>query len=332
MKVLVTGASGFVGGAFARRFGSVPGLEIHGVARRATDLPRYHRRDLSRPFALELRPDVVLHAAALASPWGSPAAFERHVVEATRRVVDFCESCGESSRGGPSRGRPRDGRPRLIHVSSTSVFYTEGHQHDLTEDSPIGPRFLNRYAAAKAASERVVAGYSGEAVVVRPRAVFGPGDTVLFPRVLRAARLGRLPLFSGTTETVIADLVGIETLCDYLLAVARHPSPAPAYNLTNAEPVALEALLLDVLDRLELPRPTRRVPVSRALAAASALERLWRWTRLPGEPPATRFGVATMAFSKTFDVSRQLEDLGPPSVSLADGIERFVRWRRERAT
>ena len=327
MKVLVTGASGFVGGAFARRFGAVPGLEIHGVARQATDLPRYHRRDLSRPFALDVRPDVVLHAAALASPWGSRAAFERHVVEATRRVVDFCEACGRSSHGGPSGGRPR-----LIHVSSTSVFYTEGHQRDLTEDSPIGPRFLNRYAAAKAASERVVAGYSGEAVVVRPRAVFGPGDTVLFPRVLRAARLGRLPLFSNTTETVIADLIGIETLCDYLLAVARHPSPEPAYNLTNAEPVALEALLLDVLDRLDLPRPTRRVPVSRALAAASALERLWRWTRLPGEPPATRFGVATMAFSKTFDVSRQLADLGPPSVSLADGIERFVRWQRGRAT
>ena len=314
--MLVTGASGFVGGAFARRFADVPGVEVHGVARRATDLPRYHRRDLSRPFELDVRPDVVLHAAALASPWGGRAAFERHVVEATRQVVAFCE---------------RSGRPRLIHVSSTSVFYREAHQHGLTEDSPIGPAFLNRYAAAKADSERVVAGYAGESVIVRPRAVFGPGDTVLFPRVLRAAELGRLPLFSGGTETVTADLIGIETLCDYLVGIARHAAPAPAYNLTNAEPVALEALLLDVLARLDVPRPTRRVPASRALAGAAALERLWRWTMLPGEPPATRFGVATMAYSKTFDVSRQLADLGPPSVSLADGVARFVAWQRGRA-
>jgi nucleoside-diphosphate-sugar epimerase len=51
--------------------------------------------------------------------------------------------------------------------------------------------------------------------------------------------------------------------------------------------------------------------------------------RLSGEPPITRFGVGVFAWSKTFDITRALTDLGPPSVSLADGIEAFVRWQRE---
>ena len=215
-----------------------------------------------------------------------------------------------------------------MHISSTSVFYAACDQLALREDAPVGPAFLNDYARTKAASERVASSYAGSTVIARPRAVFGPGDTVLFPRLLRAARLGRLPLLVRDGPPVLGDLIGIDALVDYLVRLVRHPDPAPAYNLTNAEPVALEALLLDVLGRLDLPLPTRRVPVRRALRAAGALETLWRVARLPGEPPATRFGIATMAWSKTFDVTRMLDELGPPSVSLADGIERFVQWQR----
>ena len=321
MIVLVTGASGFIGGALVRALEACGDIEVHGVSRRATALARYHRRDLSRPFDLDVVPDAVVHAAALASPWGSRRAFERHNVEAVRRVVDFCERTAER-RGGAF--------PRLLFLSSTSVFYREADQTGLTEASPIGPAFLNAYARTKAAGERVATGYAGRSVVVRPRAVFGPGDTVLFPRLLRAARARRLPLLERPTGPAIGDLIGIDALCDYLARLLVHPDPAPAYNLTNAEPVALETLLLDVLARLDLPVPTRRVPVGRALAAASALETLWRTLLLPGEPPATRFGVATMAFSKTFDVSLALADLGPPSVGLDEGVERFVAWQRSR--
>lgn len=322
MIVLVTGASGFVGGALVRALDALDGIEAHGVARRETAHPHHHRRDLSRPFDLEPSPDVIVHAAALASPWGTRRAFERHNVEAVGHVVAFCERVG----------RRRGGRlPRLVHLSSTAVFYRETDQLGLTEASPIGPAFLNAYARTKAASERVAAGYAGRTVIVRPRAVFGPGDTVLFPRLLRAARAGRLPLLERAGGPALGDLIGIDALCDYLVRIVAHPDPAPAYNLTNAEPVVLEALLLDVLARLDLPVPTRRVPVRRALAAGSALEALWRALLLPGEPPATRFGVATMAFSRTFDVSRALADLGPPSVGLDEGVTRFVAWQRGRA-
>jgi 2-alkyl-3-oxoalkanoate reductase len=314
VQILVTGASGFVGGAFMRRFAGRSDLDLIGIGRRPTDLPQYHRIDLTQPFDLPCSPDVVVHAAARASPWGTAREFEQQNVTATRHVIDFCR---------------RHGHPRLLYVSSSSVFYRDAHQYNLTEASPIGPAFVNTYAATKHRGELLLHEYDGESVVLRPRAVFGPGDTVLFPRILAAARNGVLPLFTGATETVMGDLIYIDVLSDYLLAAATRPSVSGSYNLTNAEPVALQALLLDVLAQLGLPAPARRMRITTAMRAAGALEWLFSALRSRSEPPITRFGVGVFAYSKTFDVTRALTALGRPSVSLRDGVTRFVEWQRQ---
>jgi 2-alkyl-3-oxoalkanoate reductase len=313
MKILVTGASGFVGGAFMRRFANNAHFELTGVGRRETDLPNYHRVDLTRPFDLPINPDVVIHAAARASPWGSRQEFDAQNVQATQHVIDFCR---------------RHGHPRLLYISSSSVFYRDSHQYNLTEASPIGPTFVNTYAETKYRGEMLLRAYEGACAVLRPRAVFGPGDTVLFPRVLAAARKGVLPLFVGSGETVMGDLIYIDVLSDYLMKAATLPSISGSYNLTNAEPVALQALLLNVLAQLGLPAPSRRLRVSTAMRAAGALEWCYRALRLSAEPPLTRFGVGVFAYSKTFDVSRMLSDFGAPSTTLSDGVDRFVAWQR----
>ncbi|MBP9907081.1 MAG: NAD-dependent epimerase/dehydratase family protein [Rhodoferax sp.] len=313
MKILVTGASGFVGSSFLRRFSGRSDLDVWGVARRATDLPNYTRMDLSSPFDLDLNPDVVIHAAARASPWGSQRAYHAQNVLATTHVIDYCQ---------------RHGYPRLIYVSSSSVFYREEHQLGLTETSPIGPNFINAYAQTKYRGEELVSGYPGEKLVLRPRAVFGPGDTVLFPRILEAAAKGKLPLFTGQDQPVLGDLIYIDVLCDYLLAAATAPNLSGSYNLTNAQPIEIQAFLLQILNRLGLPAPTRQVSVATALRAATVAEWFYRLLHLPGEPPITRFGVGVFAYSKTFDVSHALLDLGPPSVSLDDGVDRFITWQK----
>ena len=89
MKILVTGASGFVGGAYVRRYRGRAGLHFHGVGRRALNVADYTAADLSRPFDVSFDPDVVVHAAARASPWGTRNQYQRHNVEATRHVIDF---------------------------------------------------------------------------------------------------------------------------------------------------------------------------------------------------------------------------------------------------
>lgn len=300
-----------------QRFGKQPELELFGVARRAVDLPNYAQRDLSQAFDLPFRPDVVIHAAARASPWGSRQDYVQQNVEATRQVIAFCR---------------RVGHPRLLYVSTTAVFYREAHQHGLLETSPIGPQFVNLYAETKYAGERLLADYEGERCILRPRAVFGPGDTVLFPRVLEAARKGMLPVITAQGGPVMGDLVYIDTLTDYLLRAATAPQLADCYNITNAQPVDLQGLLHHVLRQLHLPAPTRHLKVGTALQVARATEWLWRTLRLGGEPPVTRFGVGVFAYSKTFDPQRMLADLGKPSVSLDEGVARFIAWQEQQWT
>ncbi|ODS22966.1 hypothetical protein AB835_11475 [Candidatus Endobugula sertula] len=191
IKILITGASGFVGGNFLQRFSNRGDIEIHGVSRRARPWENYTQIDLSQGLDINFKPDVVIHAAAHVSPWGSQKTFFDKNILATENVIRFCE---------------KNDHPKLIYVSSSSVYYHDKPQLNITENSPIGPDFINDYAASKYAGEERVRKYSGKKVILRPRAIFGPGDTVLFPRLLEVAKKERLPLFT-TPEPVIGDLI-----------------------------------------------------------------------------------------------------------------------------
>ncbi|WP_193213873.1 NAD-dependent epimerase/dehydratase family protein [Luteolibacter marinus] len=313
-RILVTGASGFVGGSFCRRFADRDDLEIRGLGRRATELPGYVRADLTRPLELDWTPDVVIHAAARSSPWGSLAEFRLQNVTATRHVRDFCVARGV---------------PKLIYISSSSVFYRECDQEGMTEDSPIGPGYVNHYARTKSEGEEVVRGFPGSWCILRPRAVFGAGDTVLFPRILRAAREGRMAAISRPGPPATGDLICIESLCDYLLRAAIDPAVDGEINLTNNQPVEIQAFIADIFRRLDIPPPTRRISRDRALVIATLIEWFYKGFRSTTEPPITRFGIGVLGYSKTFDVAKCLRVLGPPSVSLEEGVDRFIRWQKE---
>lgn len=310
VKILITGASGFIGGALWRS-AQQRGHEALGVGRRTLLVPGYLARDLTeRIESLDFRPDAVVHCAARSSPWGTRKEFELQNITATRNVIDFCDA---------------NGRPFLVHVSTSAVMYENRHQCGMSEETPLPAEPINRYAATKREAERLVEGYRGPHCIVRPRAVFGPDDTVVFPRIVRAARAGKLPRLDAG-EPVIGDLIYIETLVDYLLRIVETRARG-LYLLTNNEPVEIWEFLGAVFDRLGLPQPKRRVPVQRAMRLAGCVERIYRLLPFLGEPPVTRFGVSVFAYSKTFDVTKALRDLGPPRVSLREGVDRFIAWQ-----
>ncbi|MCC7247300.1 MAG: NAD(P)-dependent oxidoreductase [Lysobacter sp.] len=318
MKILITGASGFVGGRFLQRFREHDDVELLGVGRRALDLPDYRSIDLSRPHALDatlraFEPDVVIHAAALASPFAPRREYLRHNVEATRHTLESCRA---------------HGAPKFVYISSSSVHYRPEDQLGIREDDPIGPTFANVYAETKAAGETLVRDYLGAWTILRPRAVFGPGDTVLFPRLLAAAKRGKLPKIVRDGPPAMGDLIGVDALTDYMLRAAQRPEAIGAFNLSHGEPVAMQDFLAEVFRRLDLPPPARRVGYRTAHAAAYAAECLWTLLPLRGEPPVTRFGVDVLCFSKTFDIAKARAILGEPSQTLAQAIDAFVVWQR----
>ena len=313
MKLLLTGASGFIGGRFMQRFRGTPGLELLGIGRRTLSDADYRAIDLSKPFDLDFEPDVVIHAAALSSPFAPRREYLRHNVDATRHVVDWCRARG---------------RPKLVYISSSSVHYQPRDQFGIREDDPVGPRFANTYAETKAAGETLVRGYEGAWTILRPRAVFGPGDTVLFPRLLAAAKRGKLPIIVRGDTPAVGDLIGVDALVDYMLRAAQRHEAIGAFNLSQGEPVVMQDFLADVFARLGLPTPSRTVPYRVAHLAAHTAELAWTLLPLRGEPPVTRFGVDVLAFSKTFDIAKARAMLGPPSKTLAEGVADFVAWQR----
>lgn len=316
MKLLLTGASGFIGGRFMQRFRGTPGLDLLGVGRRALADTDYRAVDLSRPFDLDFAPDVVIHAAALSSPFAPRREYLRHNVDATRHVIDWCRA---------------HGLPKLIYISSSSVHYRPRDQLGIREADPIGPAFANTYAETKAAGETLVRDYPGAWTILRPRAVFGPGDTVLFPRLLAAAERGRLPRIVRDGPPAVGDLISVDALADYMLRAAQRPDAVGAFNLSHGEPVEMQAFIADIFRRLDLPPPTRTVSYRVARTAAHAAELAWTLLPLRGEPPVTRFGIDVLSFSKTFDIAKARAVLGAPSQTLAEGVETFVAWQKAQA-
>ena len=312
-KILITGASGFVGGSFCRQYAQRDDLEIRGLGRKEIGLPGYIRADLTRPLQLDWTPDIVIHAAARSSPWGSLAEFRKQNVLATTQVLNFCESKGVK---------------KLIYISSSSVFYREGDQLGMTEETAIGPEFVNHYARTKFEGEEIVRRFSQAWCVLRPRAVFGPHDTVLFPRLLRAARQSRMVTITRPGPPAVGDLIYIETLCDYMLRAALDPSVTGNFNITNNEPVELQAFIADIFSALGLPPVKREVPKATAIRVAWVLEKAYELFIPWKEPPITRFGVEVLSSSKTFDVSKTLRVLGPPGVKLEEGLRRFIQWQK----
>jgi nucleoside-diphosphate-sugar epimerase len=317
-SVLITGASGFIGGCLFDEFRSL-GWETWGIGRRQLERRGYLSHDLANPLPeLPDGPvDVVVHAAARSSPWGTRREFERDNILATRNVIEFCQ---------------RHGRPRLIYISSSSVYYRPEHQFDITEETALPKRAVNRYAATKRDAEQLVRGYSGRWVVLRPRAVFGPHDTVLLPRILEAARKEALPLLVNRNSSVRGDLIYIENLVDYIVKAATIADVHGDFNLTNDEPVAILEFLLEAFRLLGIPKPRRKLSAAKAMFAAGCLEAFHALFLPRREPAITRFGVHVFRYSKTFDVSKAKEVLGEPRISMDESLQRTVNWFREHGT
>jgi nucleoside-diphosphate-sugar epimerase len=315
LRILVTGSSGFIGGHLFRRL-QRDGYAVRGLGRRPLAVPGYVSHDLTRPLPSGETFDVVVHGAARSSPWGSRRDFEAQNVLATQHVIDHCNA---------------HGRPRLVFISSSSVYYRPGHQLGITEDTPLPEKAVNHYAATKQEAEKLVRAYQGDWVILRPRAVFGPGDTVLLPRILEAARAGKLPILVSRDGPAIGDLIYIDNLVDMIVAAATRPDVRGAFNLTNNEPVEIQSFLFELFQQLGIAPPRKRVRLPIAMAAATLLELFHSIVLRHREPAITRFGIHVFAYSKTFDVTKMLATFGAPRLSLRDGLARTVASLRSGA-
>ena len=323
-RVLVTGATGFLGGAVARKL-HADGAHViaHGRSTAAGD--RLAEAGLSvaladlvdeaaaRALVQEAAPEAIVHCAAKSAPFGPRREFVAANVDGTRHLLDAALAAGVE---------------RFVHISSPSIYCAGLALDGVAEDAPLPSSPINHYAGTKLLGEGLVAARHAEGlptITLRPRAIYGPGDNALFPRLLAALRGGQLPVIGTGTNRI--DLTYID---DAVQGVTRALEAGPhcfgrAYNLTSGESAPLWDLIRDLCRRLDLAPPTRRVSRPVARTAAAMAEAWHRLARRPGEPRLTRYSVDSLSLDATLDISAARRDLGyAPLGSVAEGIERFV--------
>jgi len=318
MQIVVTGGSGFLGAHLAqalltaghhvrvlgRNFANTDRIIAAGAVPISADL-----RNADAVIAACKGMDVAYHVGALSAPWGRSQDFYETNVNGTAAVIEGCK-----------RHRVR----RLIYVSSPSVVFSGQDQHELTEAVAYPTRFTSVYSLTKKLGEDLVNAARGdfETIVLRPKAMFGPGDRSLLPRLIATARSGRLRQIG--TGCNLVDLTYVENVVDALvLALDAPEAVGKTYHITNDEHINLWDTIRTVLSALRLPTSMRSVPLGIALGAARVME---LQASLTGrEPLLTRYTVQILARTQTYNIVAAKRDLNyTPRISFAEGMQRTL--------
>ena len=322
--VLVTGASGFVGGKIVERL-LAEGRRVRAYSRRP--LPQLEARGVEISLgeltdAAAVRTactgvDSIFHVAARVGVWGPAEEFRRVNIDGTACLLATAYETGVG---------------RFVFTSSPSVVYTGGDLRGIDESAPFCTRAPCAYPTTKAIAERLVRAANSPAlrtVALRPHLVWGPGDRNLVPRVVAAARRGRLRVVGRGENRVdlthIDNVVDAHLLAERALARADSPAAGRAYFITNGEPVALWPWTNDLLRQLGIPPLRRRISMGAATAIGSACESIWRIFHLRGEPPMTAFAAHELATDHWFSIEAARHDLDyAPRTSMAAGLESYL--------
>ncbi|WP_192796646.1 NAD-dependent epimerase/dehydratase family protein [Serinicoccus kebangsaanensis] len=321
-RVLVTGASGMLGGAVADLLAD-RGWDVTVMQRRTAG--GRHRevlgdiRDGEAVSRAVSGQDAVAHLAAKVDVVGSWRDFVDVNVRGTRRVIEALRAQG----GG-----------RLVQVSSPSVAHT-GRSLVGAGAGPASPmRARGHYARTKAAAELFALEADDGALAstaIRPHLVWGPGDTQLVGRIAERARQGRLALVGA--GTVLVDTTYVDNAAEAIAAALERIEHArgQALVVTNGEPRPIGELVAGICHAVGAPAPRLHLPSPLAWTLGAAVEGVVAAAQaLPGlppitQPPMTRFLAEQLSSAHWFDQRHTRETLDwAPRVGIDEGLERLA--------
>jgi nucleoside-diphosphate-sugar epimerase len=303
--VFLTGGSGFIGGRLIERL-RADGHAVRALARsdRAAETIRGRggepvSGDLDDLGALRSgaeRCELAFHAAAALGDWGEREEFERVNVEGTRNVLEASADAGVR---------------RFVHVGTEAALLAGQPLIEVDETAPLRPESPALYSSTKAKAEQLVlaANRDGfETVVVRPRFVWGRGDTSLLPMIVQMARAGKFAWIGGGRH--LTATTHVDNTVEGLVLGAERGRAGNAYFVTDGDPVVFREFVSALLGTQGVEPPTRSIPARLAGALAAASETAWGALPLPGRPPLTRFAYWVSGLECTIRIDKAREQLG----------------------
>lgn len=303
-RAFVTGGSGFVGGALIRVLVG-RGVPVRALARSAASQAAVQAAeaepvagDLDDVAALERGMagcDVAFHAAAIVTTSGRRDEMFRVNVEGTQRVLDAARAAGVR---------------RVVHVSTEAVLVGGPPIVRADETWPLPPKPIGLYPTTKGQAEARVRAANGgglEAVIVRPRFIWGRGDTTVLPKLVETVKNGSFKWIGG--GRYLTSTCHVENVVEGLLCAAERGRPGETYFLTDGEPVEFRAFITALLETQGIRPSDGSVPRWVARAGAAVVEGLWSLLGR-ANPPLDRTSVRLIGEEVTVSDAKARAELG----------------------
>lgn len=324
MKVLVTGATGFLGQALCLYLKN-KGVTVFGTGRNIEKGEQLETQGVNfivinldteeeKLDNLLKQVDAVVHCAALSSPWGKYEDFYSSNVLSTKNVCKFCL---------------KNNIKRLVHISTPAIYFEFKDKFNIDE-ADVPHKFINYYARTKFLAEKEVnelhpKGLSS--IILRPRAIFGKGDTTLLPRLITANTTKFIPIMRK--EDVIIDITHVNNVCEaiWLALKAENQYSGKIYNVTNDSPVKLISFLKEVIEKSGYAFNGKRIPFVFTYFYSGILEFFYKYFLPNKEPAFTRYIIGVLSKSQTLNINAIKNDLNyKPVISVENGIQEVIEW------
>lgn len=314
MRIFVTGASGFVGGAATRKFVAA-GHDVRAMSRseksdaaiRALGVEPV-RCDLENISAAHIGEcEAVLHCAAFVEQWGPIEAWKRFNIDGTAAVLKAAKNAGAK---------------RFIHISTESVLWRGQHLRDVDETYSLALDSPYPYSWTKARAELLVrdaATPDFTTIILRPRFIWGPGDTTLLPVIEAMAKAGKFMWIDhGRARTSTTHIANLTHAIELALTQGR---TGQAYFVLDDGITTMKEIISGLAATRGITLPETSVAAWLADFIGAASEGAWRLFALKGEPPLTRFGAMIMSRECVLKGDKARAELGyAPVTGVAEGL------------
>lgn len=322
MKILLTGATGFLGKyvidelknnsyqivAFGRNKKVGEALIDKNVEFYKGDI-----ENLDDLFGASQNCSAVIHAAALSTVWGKWEDFYNVNVLGTKNIVQLCE----------------EKNLKLVFVSSPSIYAGAKDQLDVKEDEAPKENNLNFYIKSKIMAEDIIKSSSLNYMIIRPRGLFGIGDTSIIPRLLDLNKKMGIPLFVDGKQKV--DVTCVENVAYALrLALENNEYSREIYNITNDEPIEFKEILTLFFNEMGTEGKYLKWNYNLVLPLVSLLEKFYKFFNIGKEPPLTKYTLYLMRYSQTLNIDKAKRELGYyPKLSILEGVKKYVEHNKK---
>jgi nucleoside-diphosphate-sugar epimerase len=321
MKILVTGATGFLGSRIIEQLATFADVDniiaagriiktVHEVRHDKIEYKLGDLTDADYVQSIVEGIDKVVNCASLSSPFGSYQAFKKANIDTQKLLIEACEKAKIK---------------RFVYISTPSIYNNYQDRFNIKETDDLPNELVNNYAVTKLEAEKLLATSTLSYVTLRPRALIGRGDTIIMPRLIKAFKEGRLRIIGDGKN--IVDLTAVANVVDavWLALNAKEENCKDVYNITNDDPVNLWDNIRYVLNGLGFELSNKSLTINTAMTIARMMEFISKLTKR--EPTLMKYSVGTLANSLTMDISKAKRKLGyQPKMTTKQAIDEFLQY------